>query len=65
MSILNQLNKSSQNNVSAEDGTINSYEIENDTLVSMGFTDRTENHSLLVIQNGNIETVVTILLGLM
>jgi uncharacterized UBP type Zn finger protein len=65
MSILNQLNTSSQNNVSAEDGTINSYEIENDTLVSMGFTDRTENHSLLVIQNGNIETVVTILLGLM
>jgi hypothetical protein len=63
MSIFNHLNTSSQNNPSVLDGTINSYETENNTLVSMGFTDRTENHSLLVIQNGNIETVVNILLG--
>jgi hypothetical protein len=68
MSILNQFNQVSQgiqNNSSVSDGMTNSYENENDTLVSMGFTDRSENHSLLVEQNGNVETVVTILLGLM
>ena len=65
MSILNQLNQNSQNNVIAPDETINQYEAENDILVSMGFTDRSENHSLLVMQNGNIEIVVTILLGRM
>ena len=65
MSILNQLNTSSQNNSSVGYGPINSYETENDTLISMGFTDRLENHSLLVLHNGNIETVVNILLGQM
>ena len=63
MSILNQLNTSSQNNSSVGYQPINSYETENDTLIAMGFTDRSENHSLLVLHNGNIETVVNILLG--
>ena len=62
MSILNQLNQSSQNILNSTNGALNSYENENDILVSMGFTDRSENHSLLVLQNGNIETVVNILL---
>jgi hypothetical protein len=62
MSILNQL---SINNSSVSNGITNNYESENDTLVAMGFTDRSENHSLLVLQNGNIETVINILLGQM
>ena len=60
MSILTQLNQSNSINDERE---IPNYENEIENLVSMGFTNRIENQSLLSIHNGNIETVINILLG--